>query len=30
MPAIGRLAAISLDTSDPAGLADFYRQLLDL
>ena len=25
-----RLAAVSLDSSDPAGLADFYRQLLDL
>jgi catechol-2,3-dioxygenase len=24
------LAAVSLDSSDPAGLADFYRQLLDL
>jgi len=30
MAAIGRLAAVSLDTSDPAGLATFYRQLLDL
>jgi len=25
-----RLAAVSLDSADPAGLADFYRQLLDL
>jgi len=25
-----RLAAVSLDSSDPAGLADFYRQLLGL
>jgi hypothetical protein len=30
MPAIARLAAISLDTPDPAGLARFYQQLLDL
>jgi hypothetical protein len=30
MPAVGRLAAVSLDTTDPAGLADFWRQLLDL
>lgn len=28
--AIARLAAVSLDTDDPAGLADFYRQLLEL
>jgi hypothetical protein len=28
MTAIGRLAAISLDTNDPQGLADFYCQLL--
>ncbi len=30
MTAIARLAAVSLDTSDPAELATFYRQLLDL
>jgi len=30
MAAVGRLAAVSLDTPDPAGLADFWRQLLDL
>lgn len=30
MAAIARLAAVSLDTSDPVGLAAFYRQLLDL
>ncbi|MEO6702454.1 MAG: VOC family protein [Jatrophihabitantaceae bacterium] len=30
MMAIARLAAVSLDTDDPAGLADFYRQLLEL
>jgi catechol 2,3-dioxygenase-like lactoylglutathione lyase family enzyme len=30
MTAIARLAGISLDSSDPAELADFYRQLLDL
>ena len=30
MTAIARLAAVSLDTSEPAVLADFYRQLLDL
>ena len=28
--AIARLAAVSLDTDDPAGLAEFYRQLLEL
>jgi Glyoxalase-like domain len=30
MAAIARLGAISLDSADPARLADFYRQLLDL
>jgi len=30
MPAIARLAAISLDTPDVPQLAAFYRQLLDL
>ena len=30
MTAIARLAAVSLDTSDPAGLSAFYRELLDL
>jgi Glyoxalase-like domain len=30
MTAIARLAAVSLDTSDPPALAEFYRQLLDL
>jgi hypothetical protein len=30
MTAVARLAAVSLDTSDPSGLAEFYRQLLDL
>ncbi len=30
MPAIARLAAVSLDSSDPVGLSNFYRQLLDL
>ncbi len=30
MAAIARLAAVSLDSSDPVGLATFYRQLLDL
>lgn len=30
MTAIARLAAVSLDSADPAGLATFYRQLLDL
>lgn len=30
MTAIARLAAVSLDTNDPAGLAEFYRELLDL
>jgi hypothetical protein len=30
MGAVARLAAVSLDTSDPAGLATFYRRLLDL
>jgi hypothetical protein len=30
MAAIARLAAVSLDTDDPAGLAAFYRELLDL
>ncbi len=28
MPAIARLAAVSLDAEDPAGLATFYRELL--
>lgn len=30
MTAAARLAAISLDASDPAGLAGFYRELLEL
>jgi Glyoxalase-like domain len=30
MTAIARLAAVSLDTDDPPGLAEFYRELLDL
>jgi hypothetical protein len=30
MTAVARLAAVSLDSSDPSGLAEFYRQLLDL
>jgi catechol 2,3-dioxygenase-like lactoylglutathione lyase family enzyme len=30
MPAIARLAAVSLDAPDPRQLADFYRNLLDL
>ncbi|MGZ4735335.1 MAG: hypothetical protein ACXV8R_07005 [Acidimicrobiia bacterium] len=30
MAAIATLAAVSLDTSDPALLAGFYRELLDL
>ena len=30
MTAIARLAAVSLDSSDPPALATFYRQLLDL
>jgi hypothetical protein len=30
MAAIAKLGAVSLDSSDPAGLAAFYRQLLDL
>jgi len=30
MTALARLAAVSLDATDPAGLADFYRQLLGL
>jgi hypothetical protein len=30
MTPIARLAAISLDGPDPAGLAEFYRELLDL
>jgi hypothetical protein len=30
MTAIARLAAVSLDSPDPAGLGAFYRQLLDL
>jgi Glyoxalase-like domain len=30
MAAIARLAAVSLDTDDPPGLAEFYRELLDL
>jgi hypothetical protein len=30
MTAIARLAALSLDGPDPAGLAAFYRELLDL
>ena len=28
--AIAKLGAVSLDSSDPTGLASFYRQLLDL
>ena len=30
MAPIARLAAVSLDCSDPKALADFYRNLLDL
>jgi hypothetical protein len=30
MTAIARLAAVSLDSSDPVGLAAFYRDMLDL
>ena len=30
MGAIAKLGAVSLDSSDPTGLASFYRQLLDL
>ncbi len=30
MTAIARLAAVSLDTNDPPGLAKFYRDLLGL
>lgn len=30
MTAIARLAAVSLDAPHPAGLAGFYRELLDL
>lgn len=30
MTAIGRLAAVSLDTDDPAALGSFYQQLLGL
>jgi len=30
MTPVARLAAVSLDSADPAGLADFYRQLLGL
>ena len=30
MTAIARLAAVSLDSSDPAELSAFYRELLDL
>ena len=30
MPSIARLAAVSLDSSDPTALAAFYRALLDL
>ena len=30
MAAIARLAAVSVDTSDPVGLSKFYRELLDL
>lgn len=30
MTAIARLAAVSLDSSDPAALSAFYRELLDL
>ncbi len=30
MAAIARLAAVSLDSADPAALAAFYRELLDL
>ena len=29
MTAIGKIAAVSLDTSDPKGLAGFYAKLLD-
>lgn len=29
-PPIARLAAVSLDSSDPAALAGFYRELLGL
>jgi catechol-2,3-dioxygenase len=30
MSPVARLAAVSLDSSDPKTLADFYRQLLEL
>ena len=30
MAAIAKLAAVSLDSSDPTALASFYRRLLDL
>jgi hypothetical protein len=30
MTAVAKLGAVSLDTSDPAGLSTFYRELLDL
>ncbi len=30
MTAIARLAAVSLDSPDPVGLAAFYREMLDL
>ena len=30
MSAVARLAAVSLDTDDPAGLALFYKELLGL
>ena len=30
MTAVARLAAVSLDTNDPAGLASFYKELLGL
>ena len=30
MPPIARLAAVSLDSADPAALAGFYRELLGL
>ncbi|WP_225727857.1 MULTISPECIES: VOC family protein [unclassified Nocardia] len=30
MVAVGKIVAIALDSADPAGLARFYRELLDL
>lgn len=30
MTSVARLAGVSLDTSDPTGLAEFYRRLLGL